>query len=245
MAYREEREMRDSGVPQKGPGADRLARRLKKQERRDAIRQQEAEKPVPGSRSIGTLQFPNTYSNYSADELPIVSDPDATFASVAEGAHERYIRNFRDFERRLLDETDSTEMIDRDSTELVDAAMEDIPQQTELARGIAQRNRERYGYQQTAAERQEAEKMLQLGGALNLAGGLNNARLAQRDANRFMLGNLINIGQGVNRSSMRGLGSAAQNAAARQQAFQNDRAAYKQQTAGFLGKLGSALASFI
>ena len=237
MAYREEREMRDSGVPQKGPGADRLARRLKKQERRDAIRQQEAEKPVPGSRSIGTLQFPNTYSNYSADELPIVSDPDATFASVAEGAHERYIRNFRDFEDALVSS--------RDSTELVDAAMEDIPQQTELARGIAQRNRERYGYQQTAAERQEAEKMLQLGGALNLAGGLNNARLAQRDANRFMLGNLINIGQGVNRSSMRGLGSAAQNAAARQQAFQNDRAAYKQQTAGFLGKLGSALASFI
>lgn len=237
MAYREEREMRDSGVPQKGPGADRLARRLKKQERRDAIRQQGVENPVPGSTSIGTLEFPNTYSNYSADELPVVTDPDATFASVAEGAHERYIRNFRDFEDALVSS--------RDSTELVDAAREDIPQQTELARGIAQRNRERYGYQQTAAERQEAEKMLQLGGTLNLAGGLNNARLAQRDANRFMLGNLINIGQGVNRSSMRGLGSAAQNAAARQQGYQNDKAAYKQQTASFMGKLGSALASFI
>jgi hypothetical protein len=220
----------------RGPDADRQERRRRRRERRRADQEQQMA-PVTSGKSIGTLNYANTNRGFTADELPAVSDPDATYADVVEGQYEQYIRNFRDFENALI--------ASRDSTDLIDAAREDTPQQIALAEGIAKRNRERYGYRPTAVEAQEMQRATQRGGALTLAGGLNNARLAQRDANQRVLSDLINIGQGVNRSSLSGLGSAAQNAASRQQAFQNDRAAYKQQTAGFLGRIGSAVASFI
>ena len=220
----------------RGPDADRQERRRRRRERRRADQEQQMA-PVTSGKSIGTLNYANTNRGFTADELPAVSDPDATYADVVEGQYEQYIRNFRDFENALI--------ASRDSTDLIDAAREDTPQQIALAEGIAKRNRERYGYRPTAVEAQEMQRATQRGGALTLAGGLNNARLAQSDANQRVLSDLINIGQGVNRSSLSGLGSAAQNAASRQQAFQNDRAAYKQQTAGFLGRIGSAVASFI
>tara|TARA_R100000482_G_scaffold124135_1_gene75968 strand:+ start:4141 stop:4842 length:702 start_codon:yes stop_codon:yes gene_type:complete len=220
----------------RGPDADRRERRRRRRERRRADQEQQMA-PVTSGGSIGTLNYANTNRGFTADELPAVSDPDATYADVVEGQYEQYIRNFRDFENALI--------ASRNSTDLIDAAREDTPQQIALAEGIARRNRERYGYRPTAVEAQEMQRATQRGGALTLAGGLNNARLAQRDANQRLLSDLINIGQGVNRSSLSGLGSAAQNAASRQQAFQNDRAAYKQQTAGFLGRIGSAVASFI
>ena len=40
---------------------------------------------------------------------------------------------------------------------------------------------------------------LQRQGQLGLAGGLNTARVAQRDINQTTLADLINIGQGVNK----------------------------------------------
>jgi len=222
--------------PVRGRDADRQDRRRKRRERRQADQAQQAA-PVTSGDSIGTLNYANTKSNFTADQLPEVSDPDATYADVVEGQYEQYVRNFRDFENALI--------ASRDSTDLIDAAREDTPQQIALAQGIAKRNRERYGYRPTAVEAQEMERATQRGGALNLAGNVNNARLAQRDANQRLLSDLINIGQGVNRSSLSGLGSAAQNAASRQQAYQNDKAAYKQQSAGFLGRIGGAIASFI
>jgi len=187
--------------------------------------------------AIGTLDYGNTQSSYNTGQLPQVTDPDATMAGVAKRQHESYIRNFRDFENALV--------ASRGSTDLIEAAREDTPQQIALAEGIARRNRERFGYQQTGAERQEMNRLSQRGGNLLLANSLNNARLAQRDANQRVLSDLINIGQGVNRSSLSGLGSAAQNAAQRQTAFQNDRAAYKRQSASFLGNIGRTIASFI
>ena len=220
----------------RGPDADRQERRRRRRERRRADQAQQAA-PVTSGGSIGTLNYTNTNRDFTVDELPAVSDPDATYSDVVEGQYEQYVSNFRDFENALI--------ASRDSTDLIDAAREDTPQQIALAEGIAKRNRERYGYRPTAVEAQEMERATQRGGALNLAGNVNNARLAQRDANQRLLSDLINIGQGVNRSSLSGLGSAAQNAASRQQAYQNDKAAYKQQSAGFLGRIGGAIASFI
>ena len=175
----------------RGPDADRQERRRRRRERRRADQEQQMA-PVTSGKSIGTLNYANTNRGFTADELPAVSDPDATYADVVEGQYEQYIRNFRDFENALI--------ASRDSTDLIDAAREDTPQQIALAEGIAKRNRERYGYRPTAVEAQEMQRATQRGGALTLAGGLNNARLAQRDANQRVLSDLINIGQGVNRS---------------------------------------------
>jgi hypothetical protein len=75
-----------------------------------------------------------------------------------------------------------------------------------------------------------------LGGVQSLA----DARIAQREANQSLLGDLINIGQGVNRSSLDQMGNAATDANARQRAYEQSRAASKAQTAATVGALGSS-----
>lgn len=163
------------------------------------------------------------------------NNPDFDYADVAVRQYGRYINDFRPFEEEILQS--------RDDTSLIDAVPEDVAQQTQIAEDVARRNRERLGMSETAALRQGREAASQRGEALALTGGLNNARLAQLDANNRTLANLINIGQGVNRSSLQGLGVAAQNDVSRQNAFTQARAqhaAQNRQIAG--GILGTAAA---
>ena len=176
-------------------------------------------------------------TNYSAANLPTITDPDATMANLARGQHERYISNFRDFERSLLGA--------RNNKELIRDAARDARQQTKIAREIQKRNISRYGLDQTRVEQREANRALQRGGQLNYAEGVNNARLAQRDVNQRLLGDLINIGRGVNRSSFSQLGSAAQNAVSRRNAYTSAKAQSKAQNMNMLGAAGSMLAAFL
>ena len=199
---------------------------------------------APGSTSgslsdggIGTLDYETTQDTYNAGQLTDVDDPDKVMADVAAGQHERYIRNFRDFENALI--------AARDDTSLIDAVREDVPEQSQIAREVARRQRSRYGLQQTAVEARESARASQRGEAISLAGGLNNARIAQREANTRLLSDLINIGQGVNRSSLSNLGAAGENAVARRNAYEQARSQHKQQQWGIIGSIGSALAKFI
>jgi len=76
----------------------------------------------------------------------------------------------------------------------------------------------------------------------NTLGGIqsvNDARIAQREANTALLSDLINIGQGVNRSSQGQLGQSAANAAARQQQYEAARAQSRSQTYSTIASLGS------
>ena len=191
------------------------------------------------SGGIGTLDYNPTQGGYSASYLPGVSDPDKTLSNVARSQHESYIRNFRDFEEALI--------AARDDTSLIDAAKKDAPEQARIAKEAAERQRSRYGLQQTAVEARETERASKRGEAINLAGGVNNARLAQRDANRRLLGDLINIGQGVNRSSLSQLGTAAENATARKNAYTQAKAQHKAQTWQMVGSLGATalMAAFL
>lgn len=188
----------------------------------------------PGPK-IGTIDYSNTNQNFSASQLSEVSDPDKTMADVATGQYERYISGYRDFEEALIKA--------RNDTSLIDAAREDAPEQARIASEAAARNRSRFGLTQTAVQARETQRAEQRGAATNLAGGLNNARLAQRDANKRLLGDLINIGQGVNRSSLSQLGAAGENAVARKNAYQNAKAQHKAQTWQMVGSAGAMLAA--
>jgi hypothetical protein len=190
-----------------------------------------------GSANIGTLNYGSTQGGYNASSLPSVSDPDKTMADVSRRQHESYITNFRDFENALI--------AARDDTSLIDAVPEDVETQARVAKGIQERNKKRYGYTSTAAEEAEAERDIQRGTALDLAGGLTNARLAQREQNMQLLGDLINIGQGVNRSSLSQLGTAGENAVMRKNAFQQAQAQSKAQRNSMIGSMGTALAAFL
>lgn len=174
-----------------------------------------------------------TQQRFSVAGLPQVTDPEQTYADITRTDYENYVRDYRDFENRLLDA--------RDDTSLVDRAETDAAEQNRIAREIQQRNIERYGGAGlTAVQRQEQAKALSLGGATNQAGMLNNARIAQREINQATLADLINIGQGVNRNALQGLGDASAMAARKESAYRSAKAAHKSQMIGLAGSLGTA-----
>ena len=186
--------------------------------------------PTGGASDIGTLDYdPTSSQNYSSRNLPHVSDPDKAFANVALRQHEFLVREFRPFEQALI--------AGKDDTSLIDAVPEETETQARIAREIDERNRSRYGYNRTAVEQREVGREAQRTGNIMLAGGLNNARLAQRERNQNLLAQLVNIGQGLNRGSLGQMGSAAEMAINRKNAYTQAKAQSKAQRWGFLGSL--------
>lgn len=170
--------------------------------------------------------------SYSTSTLPSVDDPEKTFANITRQDYENYLQDFSGFEKQLIEA--------RNDTSLVDRAPEDAAKQAEIARGVQERNISRYGGAGLSiAQIQEQQRALQRQGQIGLAGGLNTARIAQKDINQRTLADLINIGQGVNRSSIEGLGTASANAASKAAAYKNAKA---QHTSNMIG-MGSSLAS--
>jgi hypothetical protein len=187
------------------------------------------------SKGLGTLDYEAPFKGKV--NLPSVADPEQTFADISKNQYMTQTREFGPFEDALISTLDDTS--------LIDAVPEDVERQGEIAKGIASRNRQRYGYQQTGVEAQESGRAFQRSQSLNLAGGKNNARIAQRERNRSLLADLINIGQDQNRSSLSMLGTAAENAVARDNAFTQAQASAKAQKWGNIGSALSSIGSFI
>ena len=205
---------------------------------------QVAQQDVPNRRMARVGAYPNVPTDYTppnnAASIPTVSDPDQAFADLTRQQYLDFITNYGGFEEDLINQAQT-------DTSIIDQAREDITGAQQQARDIAQRNISRYGTALTPAQQQEMQRSL---GRSNTLGGiqaLGDARLAQRDANQTLLADLINIGQGVNRSSLQQMGSAAADATARKNAYEQAKAAQKAQTYGMIGSLGAAaiLAAFI
>ena len=174
------------------------------------------------------------YQNMSSTTgLPEVEDPDEAFAEITRQEYLDYVNNFRDFEEQLINQAQT-------DTSLIDQAREDIEVAQGLAEGISTRNASRYGASLTPAQRQQQDVRLQRANTLGGIQSVNDARLAQREANTRLLADLINIGQGVNRSSLNQLGSAAADATNRSKAFTAARAQSKANTYQTMASLGSS-----
>ena len=124
-------------------------------------------------------------------------------------------------------------------TSLVDASKENASLASGLAQGISDRNAARYGGTLTPAQVQAQKRALQQGNTLGAIQSVNDARIAQSELNQGKLADLINIGQGVNRSSLSQMGSAAGNATQRKNAYDSAKAASKAQTMSTVGSLGA------
>ena len=173
--------------------------------------------------SIYSRMYGNQRDNVS--NLEQVNDPEAAFADITRQDYDDYLNNFRAFEERLLDATNDTSIIDN--------ARENAPKQSKIAEGVAKRNTERYGGAGLSnVQKQEQQRAQQRGGKLNLAGGVNNARIQQRQVNQSTLQELIGIGQGVNNSAMQGLGDSAAMASQRRNAYGQAKANYSSQMTG-------------
>ena len=180
--------------------------------------------------TTGEVEYQNSMTTSG---LPSVTDPEKTFADITRQDYESYVQDYRGFEEKL--------MAAKDDTSLIDRAPEDAAKQAEIARGVQQRNISRYGGAGlSVAQQQQQQVANQRQEQLGLAGGLNTARVAQKDINQSTLADLINIGQGVNRSSIEGLGTASANSAAKASAYKNAKAQHSSNMVGMGASLASA-----
>lgn len=182
--------------------------------------------------NIGYYNPANATNATNATALPTVADPEQAYANLTRQEYLDYIQNYRGFEEQLLQKAQT-------DTSLIDQAREDVQVAQGLTAGIADRNAQRYGAALTPAQRQQQERTLQRANTLGGVQSINDARIAQREANTALLSDLINIGQGVNRSSQQQLGSAAADATARKNAYTQAKAASKAQTYSTIGSLGA------
>tara|TARA_R110002051_G_scaffold21001_2_gene56345 strand:- start:15878 stop:16690 length:813 start_codon:yes stop_codon:yes gene_type:complete len=159
-------------------------------------------------------------------------DPDAVYARITRQEYQDYVTNFREFEEELINKATT-------DTSLIDYAREDAAFSEERTAGMAQRNLSRYGAQLTPAQQQEMQRSIGRGTTLGGIQSVADARIGQRDANQRLMADLINIGQGVNRTSLAQLGSAAQDATARKNAYKQARAGHKAATNQAIGGLAS------
>ena len=182
------------------------------------------------SNVAGEVEYRN---NMSTSNLPVVDDPEKAFADITRQDYENYMKDYSGFEQQLIDA--------RNDTSLVDRAPEDAAKQSQIAQGVQDRNISRYGGAGlSVAQRQQQQAANHRQGQLGLAGGLNTARIAQKDINQSTLADLINIGQGVNRSSLAGMGTASGNAAAKASAYKNAKAQHSSNMVGMGASLASA-----
>lgn len=168
------------------------------------------------------------------DQLADVDDPQDVYAQMTRNDYDQYLRDFRPFEEALLQA--------RNDTSLIDQAREDVQTQSRIAGEVQTRNLERYGGAGLSpAQRQAQQRALQRGTNLGAVGGVNNARVMQREVNQATLADLINIGQGVNRNALSQMNTAAGLQSQRFNAYKNAKAQHSSQMMGFGSQLGSAL----
>ena len=182
---------------------------------------------------LGNLGIAAGANTYGTNDLPRVDDPDQAYADITRGEYQDYVNNYRQFEEDLIEQA-------QNDTSLIDAAREDAVLAGQLSQQVAQRNMGRYGGTLTPVQQQEMQRASQRGNTLGAVQAVNDARIAQKEANTRLLSDLINIGQGVNRSSQQQLGSAAADASSRRQAYESARAASRAQTYSTVGALGAA-----
>ena len=189
--------------------------------------------PTVNRRGGAGRRYSGQTQNLGSLGLADVSDPDQVYADMTRQDYIDFVRDYQPFENQLIEQA-------RNDTSLIDQAREDVQVAQGLASGIASRNASRYGASLTPAQMQQQERQLQRANTLGGIQSVNDARIAQREANTRLLGDLINIGQGLNRSSLDQLGSAAATAANRENAYSAARAQSRAQTYSTIGSLGAA-----
>ena len=184
--------------------------------------------------NAGSNRTGGSLTAYNADGV----DPEQTLANITQADYSNYLRDIQPTELELINKA-------QNDTSLIDQAVEDRENSNQLMQGIVDRNAGRYGAALTPAQIQQQKQSLAMGTTLGGIQGVNDARIAQKDANRALMADLIDIGQGVNRASLGSLGNAASAAASRESAYKNARAQNKAQTYSMLGTLGAAAMVFL
>ena len=152
-----------------------------------------------------------------------------------------YKRQRYELEVGLTDQFERDLIQQAKSQALVDTAQDDIAVQQDIAQGIVDRQRSRYGMSTTEAFKREEERATQRGGAAIAVDALNNARLAQYDINTNLLNTLSDISNQIQKTTQ-GMGaSAVGQYTAMENAYKRDKAQHKANKYGIIGSFIGAL----
>jgi hypothetical protein len=165
-------------------------------------------------------------------------DAEQTLANITQADYSNYLRDIQPIEKELINKAQT-------DTSLIDQAKNDRDNSNQLMQGVVDRNASRYGAALTPAQMEQQERSLARGTTLGGIQGVNDARVAQKDTNRALMADLIDIGQGVNRSSLSSLGNAAGAASQRESAYKTSKAQNKAQMYSVLGTAAAAALVFL
>jgi hypothetical protein len=154
-------------------------------------------------------------------------DAEQTLANITQADYSNYLRDIQPIEKELINKAQT-------DTSLIDQAKNDRDNSNQLMQGVVDRNASRYGAALTPAQMEQQERSLARGTTLGGIQGVNDARVAQ-----------IDIGQGVNRSSLSSLGNAAGAASQRESAYKTSKAQNKAQMYSVLGTAAAAALVFL
>ena len=144
-----------------------------------------------------------------------------------------------EYRKNLLSEYEDQMFGMKDDTSILDNAREQVG--SIAARGTDQRDRSlsRYGTQMRGAQAVAADRNLQLDAAQTGTDLLNNATIAQEEANLGVLGNLVAGGRRRQKNALAGLGDVASMESQRIAAGQAAQQQYRAQRNQTLGTLAT------
>lgn len=178
-----------------------------------------------GMRPVSTIANKAVQSSYGTGGITYsdsTGGADRALAQMTQIDYQRYLDVYRPKELELIEKS-------KTDTSLIDQAKSDLETTNPLMQGVADRTASRYGATLTPMQQKQQKLTLDRGNLLGGIQGISDARIAQQDQNRALMGDLINIGQDVNRSSLGQMQTAATNEVNRKNANSSARAARQAQ----------------
>ena len=183
------------------------------------------------AKEIGTIDYKK--STFDVDALPDIEDPAKTFADESLRQYELEVGLTKEFEKDLIQKS-------KDQA-LIDTAVDDIAVQQNLAQGIVDRSRSRYGIATTGAFNLEERRATDRARVNIASDALNTARISQDETNTALLNALSNIANDINKTNLNMGASAAQNFTQMENSFKAARAQHKSNKYGIIGSFIGAL----
>lgn len=159
----------------------------------------------------------DSYGNGGIKYSDSTGGADRALAQMTQIDYQRYLDVYRPKELELIEKA-------KTDTSLIDQAKSDLETTNPLMQGVSDRTASRYGATLTPMQQKQQKLTLDRGNLLGGIQGIADARIAQQDQNRALMGDLINIGQDVNRSSLGQMQTAATNEVNRKNANSAARA---------------------
>ena len=155
------------------------------------------------------------------------------FAEESKKDYELEVGLTREFEKDLVKKT-------KDQA-LIDTALDDIAVQQNLAQGIVDRSRSRYGIATTGAFNLEQRRAIDRGRVNIASDALNNARISQDEQNTALLNELSNISNTINKQITQMGSSAALQTTNMENSYKAAKSQHKSNKYGIIGSFIGAL----